>query len=154
MAIRPIVLVEKDSEFLHKKSRPVQEFNDRLFSLLDDMQETLKVAEGLGLAAPQVGILKRAVLCRIGNEVLEMINPEIIAKSGEEIDKEGCLSVTDKWANVLRPEKVTVTYYDRKNNLHKLTLKGYEARVVCHEVDHLDGVLITDIKIGEFLKKN
>lgn len=151
MAIRTIVLETKDSEFLHKKSRPVEEFDDRLFSLLDDMQETLEEAEGLGLAAPQVGVLKRAVLCRIDDVVYEMINPEIIESFGECVDREGCLSVTGKYANILRSEKITVTFFDRNKKLHKLLLEGYDARVVCHEIDHLNGILITDIKIGDFI---
>lgn len=152
MAIRPIVLVEKDLEFLHKKSKPVEEFDDRLFALLDDMKDTLSVAEGVGLAAPQVGILKRVVLCQLGEKIVEMVNPEIVNAKGEAVDKEGCLSVTGKYANVKRPEKITVVYYDRNKNLCKAALKDYEARIVCHEVDHLNGVLITDI--GELMQKD
>lgn len=149
MGIRQIVLEEKDSEFLHKKSKVVEEFNDRLFSLLDDLVETLKSADGLGLAAPQVGVLKRAVICKINNEYIEMINPEIVEVEGECIDREGCLSIKGKYFNVLRPEKITVKFYERNNNLQKLTLKDYDARLVCHEVDHLNGILITDIKIED-----
>lgn len=154
MAIRPIVLIDTDSEFLHKKSKPVEEFDGRLFSLLDDMKETLMAADGVGLAAPQVGILKRVVLCEIEKEYIEMINPKISGVKGEITDKEGCLSIVGKYANVMRPDKITVTYYDRNKKLNRLTLKGFNARIVCHEVDHLDGVLISDIKIGDLELKN
>ncbi|MCL1901346.1 MAG: peptide deformylase [Firmicutes bacterium] len=149
MAKREIVIIEKDSEFLHKISKPIEVFDKKLFDLLDDLKDTLKIEDGVGLAAPQVGMLKRAIICELDGKIVEMVNPKITSKSGELCDKEGCLSVKGRQFTILRPEKITVKYFDRNANEKTLKLKEFDARIVSHEIDHLDGILITDIKLIE-----
>jgi len=151
MATRNI-LTSSDSA-LKKNSRIVTDFNKRLHQLLDDMRETLIDANGLGLAAPQVGVLRRAVLIvdyitkAEGDEpeehIIELINPEIIAKSGVQEGSEGCLSIPGVFGMVTRPEIVRVRAQDRHGNVFELTCKNITARAVCHEIDHLNGVLFT-----------
>ena len=143
MAIRNIVKVGDD--VLAKKCRPVTEFNDRLFQLLEDMHDTLTEAAGAGLAAPQVGVLRRLALVMVEDEsFLEIINPEIIAMEGEQDGPEGCLSVPGKYGMVKRPDQVTVKYQDRHGEWHERTAEGFTARAFCHEIDHLDGILFKD----------
>lgn len=149
MAKREIVIIEKDSEFLHKISKPIEIFDKRLFDLLDDLKDTLAIEDGVGLAAPQVGILKRVIICELDGKIIEMVNPKIVKKEGELCDKEGCLSVKGRQFLIMRPEKITVKYFDRNASEKTLKLKEFDARIVSHEVDHLDGVLITDIKIED-----
>ena len=144
MAIRNI-LVEGD-EMLNKKCRAVTDFNNHLHTLIDDMRETLAQANGLGLAAPQVGILRRAVLVvNDQEEMLELINPEIIASEGEEDGLEGCLSVPGYWGYVKRPAWVKVRAHDRNGNEFETEGTGMTARCFCHELAHLDGQLYTDL---------
>ena len=151
MATRTI-LREGDPSLL-KKSRVVTDFNKRLHTLLDDMRETLIQANGLGLAAPQVGVLRRAALIVDTNietenyeeQIIELVNPEILAKSGEEAGREGCLSVPGLYGIVTRPVLVRVKAYDRFGNEFELWGKDLTARAICHEVDHLDGILYTTI---------
>lgn len=142
MALRNIL--NKDDELLTKKSKPVLEYNKRLLDLLDDMAETMKKADGIGLAAPQVGILKRVAVIDIGDGLIELINPEIIECKGEQINQEGCLSCPNEYGYVVRPYKVKVSAFNRKGE--KIIVKGQEllARALCHEIDHLDGVLFLD----------
>lgn len=144
MAIRNIV-VEGD-ETLRKKSREVTEFNEKLWQLLDDMAETMRASDGVGLAAVQVGILRRVVVIDVGDEhgLYELINPEIIASSGEQTGNEGCLSFPGEWGEVTRPMRVTVKAQDRNGSSY--TVEGTEllARAFCHELDHLDGILFVD----------
>lgn len=137
---------------LGKKCRSVEQFDNRLHSLLDDMKETLTRAEGVGLAAPQVGILKRAVVINNmdTNKMMEFVNPEIIQTQGSCIDVEGCLSVPGKAGKVERPEKVTVRAFDRNGNSFEYTGEGLYARCLCHECDHLDGILYVE-KVIEFV---
>ena len=138
------ILTEKDPA-LRKKSRPVTEISPRIQTLLDDMLETMRRADGCGLAAPQVGVLRRIVVIEVTpGEVLELINPEIIAQSGEMTGPEGCLSVPGKHGIVKRPAYVRVSALDRNGGLQ--TYEGTEllARCFCHEIDHLDGILYTD----------
>ena len=143
MAIRNIVKVGDD--ILNKKCRPVTDFNDRLFTLLEDMHDTLTEAHGAGLAAPQVGILRRLALVMVEDEsFLEIINPEIIAREGEQDGAEGCLSVPGKYGMVKRPMVVTVKFQDRHGEWHERTAEGFTARAFCHEIDHLDGVIYVD----------
>ena len=123
---------------------PVKEFNAELCTLLDDMKETLKQANGAGLAAPQVGVPIRAVLVDVDEGFFEFINPVFVWQKGEQYGYEGCLSVRGKAGKVLRPEKVKIIYSDRKGNRCALVARGFFARAVCHELDHLDGVLYTD----------
>lgn len=140
MAIRNIV---KDGDpILNKVCRSVVKFDDRLAQLLDDMAETMYDAPGVGLAAPQVGILKRLCVIDIGDgDLVELINPVILESSGEQIDNEGCLSCPGVWGEVKRPMTVTVKAQDRDGNNFTLTAEGFKARAFCHEIDHLDGIL-------------
>ena len=131
-------------ERLRKISKPVIEFDDELFGLLGDMRETMYKNDGAGLAAPQVGVLKRAVVMDINNMYIELINPEIIEQSGEDIAKEGCLSVGGIQEYVKRPKKVTVKAQDRYGYEFTLTGEKYLARCICHETDHLNGILFVD----------
>lgn len=147
MAIREVRT--KGDEVLYKKCKQVKVFDERLHILLDDMYDTMKKREGVGLAAPQVGILKRAVVIDIGDGKLELINPEIIEESGEQADKEGCLSVPEEFYTVTRPYKVTVKAQDRFGNEFTKTGEGLLARAMCHECDHLDGILFLS-KVDDF----
>ncbi len=142
MSCRNIRFIGDD--LLRKKSRPVEEFNDRIWTLLDDMAETMYKSEGVGLAAPQVGILRRAVVIDVGEGLVELINPEIISFSGEQTDPEGCLSVPEYIGTVTRPETVTVKAQNRNGEEFVLEARGFLARAVCHELDHLDGILFVD----------
>jgi len=144
MAIRNIVT---DEEFLRKKCKSVEKFDDRLFELLDDMAETMYKANGVGLAANQVGVLRRVVVIDIGDEngLIELINPEIIKKSGSQDGQEGCLSFPKQFGDVKRPKKVTVRAFDRYGKEFKITGQDLLARAFCHETDHLDGNVFVDL---------
>lgn len=140
MALRRIF--RDGEEILLKRCRPVEKFDDKLATLLDDMRETMLDADGVGLAAPQVGILRRVAIVEADDVFLEMINPQIIDAEGEQIGEEGCLSVdSEKNCQVLRPKTVTVKAYDRHGNLFEKTVSDLPARAVCHELDHLEGIL-------------
>lgn len=134
---------------LHKKCRQVTAFDERLHTLLDDMRETLLEADGVGLAAPQVGILKRAVVVDVGEGLIEMVNPEIVAAEGEQTGPEGCLSVPGRSGIVVRPERVTVRAQNAQGEPIEVTGEGFLARAFCHEIDHLDGVLYVDKMVRE-----
>ena len=142
MAIREIV--PHTDNFLRKKSKPVKKFDESLWELLDDMKETLTAHPGAGLSAVQVGVLKRVFIIDINNMQIEFINPEIIATKGEQYKKEGCLSVKLPFEYVCRPFEVTVTAFDRYGNKFTLTCEDWTAVCICHETDHLDGVLYID----------
>ena len=142
MAIRKIV--ELGEEKLRKTSKPVVKFDLRLRVLLKDMADTMYEANGVGLAAPQVGILRRVVVVDIGDGLIEMINPEIIHSEGEQTGPEGCLSVPGRSGVVKRPNIVTVAYQDRNGDEYEATAEGFLARAFCHEIDHLDGVIYVD----------
>jgi len=150
MALRKIV--EQGDECLNKICRPVTEFNARLHALLDDMNETLTEANGAGLAAPQVGVLRRVCLVLDEEEdaYLELINPEILETSGEQTGLEGCLSVPGKWGIVTRPNVVRVRAQDRFGNWFEVEGEELMARAFCHEIEHLDGHLYTE-HIDHFL---
>lgn len=139
MAIRKILTF--GDELLTKKCRKVEKIDDRILTLLDDMGETLKESGGVGLAAPQVGILKRICVIDVGEGLIELINPEITKTSGSVEDVEGCLSIPGKWGYVTRPEKVTVKALNREGKEIKVTGEGLLARALCHETEHLDGIL-------------
>lgn len=132
-------------EILRKKSREISVVDDKIRTLLDDMLETMYENEGVGLAAPQVGILKRAVVIDVedGN-VYKMVNPKIISQSGEQVGQEGCLSVPETKGIVKRPMNVTVEYLDENGKQRTLKAEGALARCICHETDHLDGILFID----------
>ena len=143
-----ILKILKDGdELLRKKSREVTEITPRIITLLDDMKDTLHKANGCGLAAPQVGVLRRIVLVEVEDgELYEMINPEIIERSEETQEElEGCLSVPGRWGFTVRPQTVTVKAMDRNGNYYTVTGSDLLARAICHETDHLDGILYTDI---------
>lgn len=142
MAIREIR--EKGDDILYKKCKEVVKFDEKLHILLDDMYETMQSHDGVGLAAPQVGILKRAVVIDIGDGKIELINPEIVEESGEQTGSEGCLSVPGVFGEVTRPNVVTVKAQDRDGKWFKITGKELLARAFCHEIEHLDGKLFLD----------
>lgn len=147
MALRNI-RIEGD-EILRKKSKKVEEINERILTLIDDMKETMYDADGVGLAAPQVGILKRIVVIDVGNGPITLINPEIISEEGKQIDYEGCLSIPGNQGKVERPLKVTVKALNEKGEEIELSGEGLLARCICHEVDHLNGILYIDKVIEE-----
>ena len=142
MAIREIR--EKGDEILYKKCKAVVKFDEKLHILLDDMYETMQSRDGVGLAAPQVGILKRAVVIDVGDGKIELINPEIVEESGEQTGSEGCLSVPGVFGEVTRPNVVTVKAQDRDGKWFKITGKELLASAFCHEIEHLDGKLFLD----------
>lgn len=144
MAVREIVL-HTDS-FIRKKSKPVKVFDEKLWDLLDDMWETLEVVPGSGLSAVQVGVLKRVFVININNMRIEFVNPEIISQKGEQYKREGCLSVKLAHEYVKRPFQVTVRAYDRYGNQFTITCEDWTAVCLCHESDHLDGILYIDKK--------
>lgn len=141
MAIRKIVKVGDD--ILNKVCRSVLQFDEKLWTLLDDMKDTLYDADGAGLAAPQVGMLKRICIVDVGDGLIELINPVIISEEGEQTGEEGCLSIPDKYGIVKRPMKVTVRAQDRNGNTFTVSGEGLKARAFCHEIDHLNGILYT-----------
>ena len=148
MAIRKIVELGKD-DILRKHARKVIKFDRRLAQLLDDMADTMYEADGVGLAAPQVGILKRCCVIDVGEGLIELVNPEILWTEGEAVDVEGCLSVPGRRCTVARPEKVRVHAQDRKGAHIEIEGEGLLARCLCHEIDHLDGVLYVDKMIED-----
>ena len=139
-------IVKVGDDVLRKKCRPVEEITPKTLQLLDDMAETMRAAQGVGLAAPQVGILRRIVVVEVeeGN-LIELINPKIIAYAGEQEGTEGCLSVPGKWGTVKRPMHVTVRALNRRGEEFDITGSEFLARAFCHELDHLDGKLYIDI---------
>ncbi|NLP00198.1 MAG: peptide deformylase [Clostridiaceae bacterium] len=148
MAIRNIV--KKGDEILNKRCKEVKEINSRVIELLDDMKETMYDGNGVGLAAPQVGVLKRIVVMDVGDGPLELINPVIIEAEGEQIEAEGCLSIPGVYGTVKRPQRVVVEYLNR--NGEKVQTEGTDLKAICisHELDHLDGILF-DEKVIEFV---
>ena len=143
------ILTDKEPS-LHKVCKPVEKFDWRLHKLLDDMRDTLIDSNGVGLAAPQVGILRRVVLVDTGEEILELVNPTIIATDGEQTGAEGCLSVPGKYGLVTRPYYATVKAQDRYGDWYEVEGEELIARCFCHELDHLDGILYTE-KMERFL---
>ena len=143
MALRKI-LTDKDPA-LHKVCKPVTAFDAKLHKLLDDMADTLAEANGVGLAAPQVGILRRVVLVDTGDEILELVNPEILETDGEQTGAEGCLSVPGKYGLVKRPYWAKVRAQDRYGNWYEAEGEELIARCFCHELDHLDGIIYTQV---------
>ena len=141
MALRNIVKV--GDPILAKTSRPVEKFDDRLHTLLDDMKQTMYSANGVGLAAVQVGVLRRIVVVDCGDGYLELVNPEITERSGQQLEEEGCLSLPGESGVTLRPETVRLKAQDRNGKWHVYKAEGLKARCFCHETDHLDGVLFT-----------
>ena len=151
MAIRNVVQI--GDEILRKKSKSVKDFDEKLWELLDDMRETMVKSDGVGLAAVQVGVLRRAIVLDVNNMQIELINPEIIDSFGEQIEKEGCLSCKGQWGYVKRPKEVTVKAQDRYGNEFIITGVDLLAKAFCHEIDHLDGVLFVDKVIKDYKEK-
>lgn len=147
MALRNIVKL--GDPILNKSSRKVEKFDEKLATLIDDMLETMYHANGVGLAAVQVGMLKRVVVIDIGDGPMELVNPEITLKEGEQRESEGCLSLPGKYGVTVRPMKVQVKAQDRNGKWQVFTGEGLKARAFCHEIDHLDGVLFTSHVVGE-----
>ena len=143
MGIRKIMTVKEPC--LHKVCRPVEKFDGKLHKLLDDMKDTLLDANGVGLAAPQVGILRRVVVVDTGEEMLELVNPELLETSGEQEGAEGCLSVPGKYGLVKRPMVAKVRAQDRDGNWFEAEGEELIARCFCHEIDHLDGIVYTEV---------
>lgn len=151
MAVRQILTYNKD-ELLRKKSRTVEQYDDRIKALVENMKETMEKANGVGLAAPQVGILKRIIVVNTGEGILSLVNPEIRNSEGEQSGYEGCLSVPDIYGVVRRPLRVTVRGVNSEGDITDYHLRGLAARAVCHEIDHLDGILFLDKAEPETLK--
>lgn len=147
MALRNIVKL--GDPILNKTSRKIEKFDDRLAILIDDMLETMYQANGVGLAAVQVGMLKRVVVIDIGDGPMELVNPEITMREGEQRESEGCLSLPGKYGVTVRPMKVQVKAQDRNGKWKVFTGEGLKARAFCHEIDHLDGILFTSHVVGE-----
>lgn len=143
MGLRKI-LTDKDPA-LHKVCKPVTAFDAKLHKLLDDMRETLIDSQGVGLAAPQIGILRRVVLVDTGDEIIELINPEMLATDGEQTGAEGCLSVPGKYGLVTRPYWAKVRAQDRYGDWYEAEGEELIARCFCHELDHLDGIIYTQV---------
>ena len=143
MGLRKILTVEESA--LHKTCRPVENFDKKLHQLLNDMRDTLVDSGGVGLAAPQVGILRRVVLVDNGEEILELINPTLVETDGEQVGPEGCLSVPGKYGLVKRPYYAKVRAQDRDGNWFEAEGEELTARCFCHELDHLDGIIYTEV---------
>ena len=142
MAIREVRIDGDD--LLRKRSRKVENIDERILTLLDDMRDTMYHQEGVGLAAPQVGILKRIIVLDDGNGLIECINPEIVLMEGKQDGWEGCLSIPLFKGKVVRPSKVVVRAQDRKGKYREYLAEGFLARIFCHEIDHLEGILFKD----------
>jgi peptide deformylase len=142
MALRNIRTIGDD--ILRKKCRRVEEVNDRILTLIKDMQETMYAADGIGLAAPQVGILKRIAVVDVGEGPISLINPEMLETEGEYLDEEGCLSIPGEQGTVSRPEKIKIKALNEKGEEFILEAEDLFARAICHEMDHLEGILFVD----------
>lgn len=142
MALREIRIL--GDEILRKKSKEVKHIDKKIKELLDDMTETMLEYDGVGLAAPQIGILKRIIVVLNGKEIIKLINPVIIEEEGSVIDSEGCLSVQKKTVKVERPKKITVKALNEDGEKIVFSAENFLGRVICHEIDHLDGILIVD----------
>lgn len=143
----------KDDEILRKKSKPVKEITPSIITLLDDMYETMKDANGVGLAGPQVGVLKRVVVIDVGEGLIELINPVVIEASGSQIGEEGCLSIPGECEVVERPDYVKVSALNRNGEKVIVEGEGFLARALCHETDHLDGILYIDKAMYDYEAK-
>ena len=147
-------LIYEDDPMIRKVSRPVTEITPRILRLLDDMVDTMRANDGCGLAAVQVGVLRRVVVIEVEEgEVLELINPRIIAWTGHQEEREGCLSLPGKWALTNRPKAVTVRALNRHGEEIEVRGEDLLCRALCHEIDHLDGKLFTDVAVGKVYRQ-
>ena len=137
-------IVQIGDEVLRRKCEPVTRFDGELCKLLDDIKETLRDARGAGLAAPQIGVPVRVAAVDVDEGYFEFVNPVFVWQKGEQVGAEGCLSVRGKSGIVARPDKVKIIFYDRKGDRYSLVARGFFARAICHEFDHLDGIIYTD----------
>ena len=137
-------IVQIGDEVLRRKCEPVTRFDGELCKLLDDIKETLRDARGAGLAAPQIGVPVRVAAVDVDEGYFEFVNPVFVWQKGEQVGAEGCLSVRGKSGVVARPDKVKIIFYDRKGDRYSLVARGFFARAICHEFDHLDGIIYTD----------
>jgi peptide deformylase len=151
MTTRRIMLYPKDN-ILRKRSKPARNFDKQLGLLLDDMAETMYQANGVGLAAPQVGVLLRVIVIDTGTGLLKLVNPEIAETEGEQQDEEGCLSIPGSKGMVIRPSRVKVKAYNENGELFEMKGTGILARAFCHEIDHLDGILFIDKAMPDILR--
>ena len=142
MALREIL--NESEGVLHKVCRPVTDFDERLWTLLDDMAETLEESGGVGLAGPQVGVLRRLFVMDVGDGLVEAVNPQIIGRKGRQEGSEGCLSCPGKWGIVVRPQKVILKAQNRHGEWFTMKGEDLAARCICHEYEHLDGILFTE----------
>ena len=143
-------IVKHGDDALRRVCRPVESITPRIITLLDDMIETMRAADGCGLAAPQVGVLRRIAVVEVEQgEVIELINPKIIAFAGEQQEQEGCLSIPGRWGITKRPKHVTVRAMNRKGEIFEVSGSDLLARALCHEIDHLDGKLFIDCMVKE-----
>lgn len=149
MAIR--IIRKLNDDVLRKKCKKVDKVDKRTATLLEDMAETMYSADGVGLAAPQVGVLRRLIVIDVGDGLIKLVNPEIISSSGEEVDAEGCLSIPDVRGEVKRPHSVIVRALNEKGEEIEIPGTGLLARALCHEIDHLDGILFID-KVIKYLE--
>lgn len=149
MALRSIRVI--GDGVLNKRAREVEALTPKITELIEDMFETMYEAEGVGLAAPQIGVLKRVIVIDCGERPLVLINPEILQREGEQVGEEGCLSVPGKCGIVRRPQKVKFRAYDHEFSLYELEVEDLEARAVCHEIDHLNGELYVDKVEGDLV---
>lgn len=152
MAVRKVLTIPEDNDFLRKKSREIENIDNKILTLLDDMKETMYAENGVGLAAPQVGILRRVVVIDVGEGPMELINPVIVYKKGEQVNPEGCLSIPGRSATVARPEKVHVKAKDRNGEEFTIKAEGFLATALCHEIDHLNGTLYIDKMLAEIFE--
>lgn len=150
MALRNVLTRDADNETLRKKCREITEIDEKILTLAEDMKETMYEKNGVGLAAPQVGVLKRIIVIDVGEGPITLINPVIVYKKGAKQDMEGCLSVPGVWGIVERPEQVIVRGLNLEGETVEIEAKGLLAVAFCHEIDHLDGILYTD-KVIEYV---
>ncbi len=150
MALRNVLTVDTENESLRKKSREVEKIDEKILTIIDDMKETLYDKNGVGLAAPQIGILKRIIVIDVGEGPIVLINPVIVYQKGEATEIEGCLSVPGVWGTVTRPEQVIVRGLNPDGETVEIEGTGLLARAFCHEVDHLNGTIYTD-KVIEYI---
>ena len=144
MALRNVLTVDNENESLRKQSRVVEKIDDKILTIIEDMKETLYEKNGVGLAAPQIGILKRIIIVDIGEGPIVLLNPVLVYQKGEITEVEGCLSVPGVWGTVTRPEKVIVRGMNPEGETVEIEGEGLLARAFCHEIDHLNGIIYTD----------
>ena len=149
MALCEILKYPGQGQVLREKARPVEKVDDEILSLLQDMADSMYFSSGAGLAAPQIGILKRVVIADIGEGLIKLVNPVIVEAEGEQLDSEGCLSVPGIYGRVKRPEKVVVQALNEQGEFVEICGTGLLARAFCHEIDHLDGILFIDKIVAE-----